>query len=113
MASYAALSPWSLFAYSISSAVPSVMLNMPLVSRIYFPREILPLAAIAARLVDFALGSLVFLALLVWFRMPLYPVPPLVFLTLMGWTLATGRLGLPGWFLFGILFLWQLPHLST
>ena len=29
---------------------------------------------------------------------------------LMGWTLATGRLGLPGWFLFGILFLWQLPH---
>ena len=32
-------------------------------------------------------------------------IPPL-----MGWTAATGSLGAPGWFLFGILFLWQLPH---
>jgi protoheme IX farnesyltransferase len=32
-------------------------------------------------------------------------IPPL-----MGWTAATGALTLPGWFLFGILFFWQLPH---
>lgn len=32
-------------------------------------------------------------------------IPPL-----MGWTAATGSLALPGWFLFGILFFWQLPH---
>lgn len=32
-------------------------------------------------------------------------IPPL-----MGWTAATGGLTLPGWFLFGILFFWQLPH---
>jgi protoheme IX farnesyltransferase len=29
---------------------------------------------------------------------------------LMGWTLATGSLGTAGWYLFGILFLWQMPH---
>lgn len=29
---------------------------------------------------------------------------------LMGWTAATGELGTPGWVLFGILFLWQIPH---
>ncbi len=29
---------------------------------------------------------------------------------LMGWTAASGTLAAPGWFLFGILFLWQLPH---
>lgn len=29
---------------------------------------------------------------------------------LMGWAAATDRLALPGWFLFGVLFLWQLPH---
>jgi protoheme IX farnesyltransferase len=29
---------------------------------------------------------------------------------LMGWTAATGSLGLPGWYLFGVLFFWQLPH---
>jgi protoheme IX farnesyltransferase len=28
----------------------------------------------------------------------------------MGWTAATGALSLPGWFLFGILFFWQIPH---
>jgi protoheme IX farnesyltransferase len=32
-------------------------------------------------------------------------IPPL-----MGWTAATGSLSLPGWFLFGILFFWQIPH---
>jgi protoheme IX farnesyltransferase len=32
-------------------------------------------------------------------------IPPL-----MGWTAATDSLGTPGWFLFGVLFLWQLPH---
>jgi protoheme IX farnesyltransferase len=32
-------------------------------------------------------------------------IPPL-----MGWTAATGALSLPGWFLFGILFFWQIPH---
>ena len=32
-------------------------------------------------------------------------IPPL-----MGWTAATGGLALPGWFLFGILFFWQIPH---
>ncbi len=29
---------------------------------------------------------------------------------LMGWTAATGELGLGGWYLFGVLFFWQLPH---
>ena len=32
-------------------------------------------------------------------------IPPL-----MGWTAATGTLATPGWFLFGILFFWQIPH---
>jgi len=32
-------------------------------------------------------------------------IPPL-----MGWTAATGSISLPGWFLFGILFFWQIPH---
>lgn len=35
-------------------------------------------------------------------------IPPL-----MGWTAATGELAAPGWFLFGILFLWQLPHFTA
>lgn len=61
---YAALLPWTFFATSISFGVPSLVNNMNLVTKIYFPREVLPIAAIGAALVDLALGFLVFVALL-------------------------------------------------
>lgn len=67
---YAALLPWTLFAGSISAAVPSILSNMELVTKIYFPREILPLSAILARLVDFLIASLVFVFLLIYFNIP-------------------------------------------
>jgi lipopolysaccharide transport system permease protein len=69
---YAAILPWSLFANSISAAVPSILNNMQLVTKIYFPREILPLSAILARLVDFAIALLVFAGLVAWYRIPVY-----------------------------------------
>jgi len=69
---YAAILPWSLFSGSISTAVPSVLRNMHLVTKIYFPREILPLSAILARLVDFAIASLVFVGLMLWYHMPVH-----------------------------------------
>jgi lipopolysaccharide transport system permease protein len=69
---YTALLPWMLFAGSVSSAIPSVTGNMSLVSKIYFPREILPLSSILARIVDFAIASLVFAALMIWYGLPLH-----------------------------------------
>lgn len=69
---YVALLPWGLFASSISSAVPSVLGNMHLVTKIYFPREILPVSAILARLVDFAVASLVFVGLMFWYGIPVH-----------------------------------------
>jgi len=69
---YTALLPWTLFAGSISSAVPSVLRNMYLVTKIYFPREILPLSAILAQLVDFAIASLVFVGLMLWYNIPVH-----------------------------------------
>ncbi len=69
---YAALLPWTLFASSISGAVPSVIQNMQLVTKVYFPREILPLSAILARLVDFAIASLVFVGLILWYHIPIH-----------------------------------------
>lgn len=49
---------WSLFANSLSSATISVTSNTALISKIYFPRIVLPTAAVAARLVDFAFAAL-------------------------------------------------------
>ena len=93
---YSALLPWTLFAGSISSAVPSVLQNMYLVTKIYFPREILPLSAILARLVDFVIASLVFVGLMLWYRIPVHATLLLVPLLLAIQTVLALALGLLG-----------------
>ena len=69
---YAGLLPWTLFASSITSAIPSVSGNMPLVGKIYFPREILPIAATFTRVFDFLVASVVFIALAIWYHVPFH-----------------------------------------
>jgi lipopolysaccharide transport system permease protein len=54
---YTALLPWIYFATALSFGVPSLVANMNLVTKIYFPREILPLAAVGAAFVDFTIAS--------------------------------------------------------
>jgi ABC-2 type transport system permease protein len=63
----AGLLSWNLFSVSLSSGAQSVIANANLVKKVYFPREILPLATVGVALVDFVLQSLVFLAFLVVF----------------------------------------------
>ena len=58
--SYTGLLPWTFLATSISFAVPAMMNNMQLISKIYFPREILPLACVIVAFVDLLVASLVF-----------------------------------------------------
>ena len=69
---YTALLPWTLFATSISFAVPSLVMNMSLVTKIYFPKEILPLASIGAAILDFGVAILVFAGMLIFYHLPLY-----------------------------------------
>jgi lipopolysaccharide transport system permease protein len=71
--SYAAILPWTLFANSISFSVPSLINNMNLVTKVYFPREILPLAAIGSAFVDYLVGFCLFLVLMVIYDVHLYP----------------------------------------
>lgn len=54
---YTAMVPWAFFSNSISSGVPSLVNNMNLVSKVYFPREILPFASIGAAFLDFLIAS--------------------------------------------------------
>ena len=72
--SYAALVPWTLFTASITDMVDSLVANMNLVTKIYFPREILPIAAMLARLLDFGIAYGVLFLLMVLFRLPLFPM---------------------------------------
>ena len=67
---YTALLPWSFFANSLSFAIPSLVSNMSLVSKIHFPREILPLSAILVCLADFLVASCVFVLMMLFYRIP-------------------------------------------
>jgi lipopolysaccharide transport system permease protein len=69
---YTAILPWTLFANSITFSVPSLINNMNLVTKVYFPREILPLANIGAALLDYLIASILFFALLLIYHIPFY-----------------------------------------
>jgi len=68
---FTALLPWNLFSNSLSSAASSLISNAGLLTKIYFPRTILPLATILAKIVDFAFASTVLIAYLIWFQIPI------------------------------------------
>jgi len=60
--------PWAFFVSAVRFATNSLVMNKELVTKIYFPREILPIAAVAANLFDFLLASSVLLLILVGMR---------------------------------------------
>lgn len=68
---YSALLPWTFLASSISLAVSSIVQDMNLVTKIYFPREILPTAVVLAGLVDLAIGALILLVMMLFYSIPI------------------------------------------
>ena len=66
--SFAALLPWTFFANSVTESTGSLIQNANMISKIYFPRIILPLGAIVAKFLDFAIAMLVMIAMLCWYR---------------------------------------------
>ena len=62
--SYAALMPWQLFSAGLTRASLSLVGDANLLTKVYFPRLIIPLAAVSAGLVDFAIGLVVLVGLM-------------------------------------------------
>lgn len=79
--SYVAMVPWTLFSSAITDMVGALVGNMNLVTKIYFPREILPLAAMLARLLDALIAAGVLVLLFVVYQYPVY-LPGLLYLPL-------------------------------
>jgi len=71
--SYTAVVPWTLLAASITDMAMSLVQNMNLVGKIYFPREALPIAVLLARLIDFIISFVLLAILVIVFRMPVSP----------------------------------------
>lgn len=67
---YAGLLPWVFLANSLAAAVNSLVSNASLIKQVYFPREILVLATLLAKAFDFFLSFVVFLILMIFFKVP-------------------------------------------
>ena len=68
---YTALLPWQLFSYALSESGNSLINNQRLISKVYFPRLMVPLAAVLAGLVDFAIAFVVLLGMIAYYGVPL------------------------------------------
>ena len=66
---FAALLPWTYFSQAIGRSGTSLVNNAGLVTKVYFPRLIIPISAVASPLVDFAVAFGLLIAMMAWFRM--------------------------------------------
>jgi len=88
--SYVALVPWTYFTNALSLGVNSLVGNANLVSKIYFPREIFPLASLLASFVDFLVAAAIFAGMLLYYHIGLtlnilwLPIIVLLQMALMG-----------------------------
>jgi lipopolysaccharide transport system permease protein len=64
---FAALVPWAYFATALGNCTSIVVANQHVITKVYFPRLVLPLAAVSSGLVDFAIGLVVMIVLTVGF----------------------------------------------
>jgi homopolymeric O-antigen transport system permease protein len=80
---FSALVPWQLFAFSLTEASNSVVANQRVITKVYFPRLLMPIAPIGVGLVDFAVAFSVLIALLAFYGVG----PNLAVLTVPLWAL--------------------------
>lgn len=72
---YCALLPWQLFANAVSQSGESLVVNQQLITKVYFPRIIIPLAPVLAGLVDFGVALVLLVAMMIAFAVvPGWPI---------------------------------------
>lgn len=64
---FAALLPWQLFANALGNAGNSLVNGQNLITKVYFPRLVIPLSSVLTGVVDFAIAFLVLVALMAWY----------------------------------------------
>jgi lipopolysaccharide transport system permease protein len=92
---FAGLLPWQLFATSVSAAGNSLVANRGLVTKVYFPRLVVPTAAVASSLVDFAISFVVLMALMAYHHTA--PAATIVFLPVFLAVAVVAALGIGIW----------------
>jgi lipopolysaccharide transport system permease protein len=84
---YSALLPWMYFASSLQNATNKVVENQNVITKVYFPRLILPISATLPGLVDFGISFLMFVCIMVYYKIhpgvPILMVPVFLLLALL------------------------------
>lgn len=89
--SFCALLPWQLFAYSLSESSNSLVANQNLISKVYFPRVVIPLASTLGGLLDFLISFVVLLGMMLFYQIrPTTAVWTLPFFVLLALVTALG-----------------------
>lgn len=84
---FSGLMIWNIFSTGLSGSANSMVDKADIIKKIYFPRLVIPIAAILAALFDFCFALLVFIGLLIWYQVEVnwfalvYCLPASVFLT--------------------------------
>lgn len=88
---FAAMLPWTFFATAFASAGNSLIGNANLISKVYFPRLIIPAASIIVGLVDFLISFTILIALMFWYSyIPTWHMLTLPLFLLLGFFAAFG-----------------------
>jgi lipopolysaccharide transport system permease protein len=82
---YAALLPWQLFSYALTESSGSVVTNQRVITKVYFPRLILPLASVCVGMTDFLISFCVLLLMMAYYHL----APTAAVWTLPLWVLLT------------------------
>ena len=93
---FAAVLPWQFFSSALTDAAASLVGNANLISKIYFPRLLIPLATVTTTVIDFAITLALLVVLMLWYRfLPGWQLVALPLFLLLAFGLALG---------FGLLF---------
>jgi lipopolysaccharide transport system permease protein len=88
---FTAMLPWQLFATSLSEGSGSLVSNANLISKVYFPRLIIPASAVIVSFVDFAISATLLLLLMIWYHVwPTLQLLALPLFTLLALIASTG-----------------------
>jgi lipopolysaccharide transport system permease protein len=88
---FAAMLPWMFFSTSLSSASQSLVGNAQLVSKVYFPRMIIPASAVITSFVDFLISFLLLVGMMAWYHFwPDWRIITLPFFMVLAFLAAVG-----------------------
>ncbi|MGD9973843.1 MAG: ABC transporter permease [Desulfatirhabdiaceae bacterium] len=92
---FAALLPWQFFAHSMTSSSQSIVGNASIISKVYFPRLIIPTSAVISGTIDFCISFVILIGMMVWYK--IIPTANIIYLPLFLLLAFTAALGVGLW----------------